>query len=189
MVPRFYTNCSKNSFIISANTYEKYIASKEYCIARRDGKMCFLRKCRFHIILIGDLKEFLPKLDAFCLNYQLVECVYTLFNFRFGCKIMSGVDKSLIMCSGQFISNNTKEWTECPSLRKRDPLRKKNNNHLFSSLQKTKSTQAIGSVFADRLEQVKKAKFKLELIKIVDSSVDGHYLYTSDLVSFKIRSF
>ena len=52
----------------------------------------------------------------------------------------------------------------------------------------TKSTQTSGSVFADRIEQVKKFNFELELIKFVDCFLDGHGNYTSILVSFKIKS-
>ena len=43
-------------------------------------------------------------------------------------------------------------------------------------------------MFADRIEQVKKTKFELELIKIVNWFLDGHGNYTSNLVSFKIKS-
>ena len=43
-----------------------------------------------------------------------------------------------------------------PSIAKKRFLRKKNKKLLLSSLQKTKSTQTSGSVFADRIEQVKK---------------------------------
>ena len=41
-------------------------------------------------------------------------------------------------------------------------------------------------MFADRIEQDKKTKFKIELIKNLDFIPDGHY--TSNLVSFKIKS-
>ena len=51
---------------------------------------------------------------------------------------------------------------------------------------KTKSTQTSGLC---RLDQVKKTKFELELIKNVDCILDGHGNYTSNLVSFKIKSF
>ena len=44
-------------------------------------------------------------------------------------------------------------------------------------------------MFAKRIEKVKKAKFDLELIKIVDCFLDGHGSYDSNLVSFKIKSF
>ena len=55
----------------------------------------------------------------------------------------------------------------------------------MSSLQKNKSTQTSGSVFAERIEKAKKTKFELELIKIEDCFLDGHGSYDSKLVSFK----
>ena len=89
-IPSFYTNYSKNSLLLSANTCEKYIVSKEYCIAHHDGKMCFLPDCRYHILIKGDIKELLQKLDAFCFNYQHLACLYTLLRlkYRFSGKIV-----------------------------------------------------------------------------------------------------
>ena len=83
VIHSFYTIYSKNSLLISANTYENFFVSKEYCIARHDDKMCFLPNCRYHIILIGNTKELLQKLDAFRFNYQHVDSLYTLFKYRF----------------------------------------------------------------------------------------------------------
>ena len=76
-----------------------------------------------------------------------------------------------------------------PSIAKKRLLRKKFKKHLLSSFQKTKSTQTSGSVFADGIEQVKRTKFEVELIKIVYCFLDGHGNYTSNLVSFKAKSF
>ena len=65
------------------------MVSKEYYIARHDDKMCFLPNCRFHNILLGNInKELLQKMDAFCFNYQHVDCLYTLFKYRFSGKIV-----------------------------------------------------------------------------------------------------
>ena len=75
-----------------------------------------------------------------------------------------------------------------PSNAKKRLLRKNYKKHLFSFFQKTKSTQTGGSVFAERIEKVKKTKFELDLIKIVDCFLDGHGNYDSNLVSFKIKS-
>ena len=75
-----------------------------------------------------------------------------------------------------------------PSLAKKRLLRKKFMQHFMSALQKNKSTQTSGSVFAGRIEKVKKTKFELELIKIVDCFLEGHGNYDSNLVSFKIKS-
>ena len=88
MIPSFYTKYLKNSLFISANTYEKYIVSKEYCIACHDDKMCFLPNGRYHIILIGNIEELLLKLDAFCFNYQHVDCLYTLLMYHFSGKVV-----------------------------------------------------------------------------------------------------
>ena len=75
-----------------------------------------------------------------------------------------------------------------PSIAKKRLLRKKYKKHLFSTFQKTKSTQFGGSVFAEGIEKVKKTKFELDLIKIVDCFLDGQGNYDSNLVSFKIKS-
>ena len=75
-----------------------------------------------------------------------------------------------------------------PSNAKKRLLRKKYKKHFFSSFQKTKPTQTSGSVLAERIEKVKKTKFELDFIKIVDCFLDGHGNYDSNLVSFKIKS-
>ena len=87
VIPSFCTNYSKNSLFNNINTFERDIVSKKYCIARHDDKICFLPNYRDHIILIGNIKELLQKMHAFCFNYQHVNCVYTLFKYRFTGKV------------------------------------------------------------------------------------------------------
>ena len=137
--------------------------------------MCFLPKCRYHIILIGNIKELLQKLDAFCFNYQHVDFLYTLFKYRFNGKIVikSGQLFDYLQRVVHFNQQN-RGVERMPSIAKKRLLRKKYKKHLFSSFQKTKATPTSGSVFADRVEQVKKIKSELELIKIVDCFLDGH---------------
>ena len=151
--------------------------------------MCFLPNCRYHKILIGNITDLLQKLDAFCFNYQHVDCLYTLFKCRLSGKI--------VFKCGQLFDNlqravhfkqQNRSLGRMPSIAIKRLLGKKYKNHLLSSFQKTKSTQISGSVFADRIEQVKKTKFELELIKIVECFLDDHGNYTSNLVSFKIKS-
>ena len=189
VIPSLYTSYSKNSLFISANTFEKYIVSKEYRIAGHDDKMFLLPNRRYHIILIGNIKEMLQKLDAFCFNYQHVDCLYTVFKYRFNSiiDIKSGQLFDYLQRANHFNQQN-RGVERMPSIAKKRLLRKKYKKHLLSSFQKTKSTQTSGSVFADRIEQVKKTKFELELIKNVDCFLDGHGNYTSNLVSFEIKS-
>ena len=59
LIRSFYTNFSKNSLCISANTYAKNIVSKKYCIDRRDDKICILPNCRYRIILLSNVNGLL----------------------------------------------------------------------------------------------------------------------------------
>ena len=59
----------------------------------------------------------------------------------------------------------------------------------MSALQKNKSTQTSGSVFAERIEKVNKTKVELELKrKIAHRFLDGNGNYDSKLVSFEKKS-
>ena len=139
--------------------------SKGYCIALHDDKMCFLPNCRYHIILVGNIKDLLQKLDSFCFNYQHVDCLYTLFKYRFNGKIFikSGQIFDILQSAVHFNQQN-RGMDRTSSIPKKKLLRKKYKKYLLSSYQKTKSTQTSGSVFADRIEQVKKTKFEIKLI-------------------------
>ena len=85
-------------------------------------------------------------------------------------------------------NHRIKRLDRMPSFAKKRLLKKKYIKRLFSSFQKTKTTQTNGSVFAERIEKVKKTKFEFELIKIVDCFLDGHGNFDSNLVSFEIKS-
>ena len=88
-IPSIYTKLSEKSLFISTTTYEKYIVCKDYCIAHHDNKTCFLPSCKYHIVLLGSVQEPLKKLDSFCFTYQHVDCLYTLFNYRFSGKVIA----------------------------------------------------------------------------------------------------
>ena len=87
--PTFYTKLSEKSLFISANTYEEYIVCKDYCIAHHDDKTCFLPSYKYQILLLGNVEELLKKLDTICLTYQHVDCLYTLFKYRFSGKVIA----------------------------------------------------------------------------------------------------
>ena len=88
-IPSFYAKKSQKSLFISAKRYEKYIVCKEYCIAHHVVKTCSLLAYKYHIILLGEIEELLHKLDKFCFTYQHVNCLYTLFKFRYSGKIVA----------------------------------------------------------------------------------------------------
>ena len=165
-IPSFYTKLSEKSLFISANTYEKYIACKDYCFANHDDKTCFLPACKYHILLLRNVEELLKNLDTFCFSYQHVDCLYTLFKYRFSGKVFakSGQVFGNVQRAVDFNQRN-KGVDRIPSFAKMRLLRKKYKKHLFSSFQKAKTTQTSGSVFAERIEKVKKTKFELDFIQ------------------------
>ena len=73
-----------------------------------------------------------------------------------------------------------------PSIAKNRLLRKNYKTHFFSSFHQTRTTQTSGSVFAERMQKVKKIKYEMELIRTLDCFLDGHGNYDSTLISFKI---
>ena len=87
-----------------------------------------------------------------------------------------------------YFNHQNRQKDRMPSIAKKRLLRKKQQKHLLSSFQKTKATQLSGSVFADRIEQVKKTKVVLKLINFLYCFLDGHGIYTSNLVSFKMKA-
>ena len=87
----------KTQPFVYANTYEMYNVDKEHCIAHHNDKMCFLPNCRYQNVPKRDKKELLLTLDALSFNYQHVDCLYTLFKYRFSGKI--------VVKSGQFFDN------------------------------------------------------------------------------------
>ena len=68
-ISSFYAKISEKSLFISANTYEKSIVCKDYCIAHHDDKTCSLTTCKYRIIPFGEIEELLHKLDTFCFTY------------------------------------------------------------------------------------------------------------------------
>ena len=143
--------------------------SEEYCTTHQDDKMCFVPICRYHVLLKGDIKQLLQKLDAFCFYYQYVDCLNTPFKCRFCSEIVvkNGQLFDNVQKVAQFHHQN-KGSDRMPRIGQRRLLRKNNKKKLVGPFQKSKSTQTSGSVFANRIEQVQKAIPQLELMKFVD---------------------
>ena len=156
-IPSFYTKISEKSLPISANTFENNIVCKDYCIAHHHDNTCFLPTRKYHIILLEKVEELLKKLDTFCFTYQQVDCLYTLFKYRFSWKFnaKSGQVFDNVQRAVDFNHRN-KGVDRMPSFAKRRLLRKKFKKHLFSSFQKSQTTHTSGSVFVERIEQVKR---------------------------------
>ena len=184
-IPSFYTKLAEKSLFISASIHKKCIVCKDYFIAHHDDNTCVLLACKYHIRLLGNVEELLEKLDAFCFTYQHVECLYTLFKYRFRGKVIAKSGQVFENVQGKADFNHRNKGVDrMPSIAKKRLLLKMFKKHFFSFFQKTKTTQTSGSVFAERIKKVKKTKFELELLKVVDCFLDGHGNYDSNLACF-----
>ena len=156
-IPSFYAKISQKIIFNCAKTYEKHIVCKDYCIAHHDDKTCCLPVCKDHIILYGEIEELLHFLDTFCFTYQHVDCLYTLFKYRFNGKIIakSGNGFDNVQRAISFNQRN-RGVDKMSSIANKRLSRKKFKQLFMSALQKNKSTQTSGSVFAERIEKVKK---------------------------------
>ena len=151
-IPSFYEKISEKSLFISANTYEKNLVCKDYCIAHHDDKTFFSPACKYLIILRGNVEELVKNLDTFWFTYQHVDCPYTLFKYRFSGKVI--VERGQVFDNVQRAvdsNHRNKGVDRMPSIAKEKFLRKKYKKHAMSSFQKTKTTQTSGLVFSGRI--------------------------------------
>ena len=155
--PAFTQKFQKKSLFISAITYEKYNIGKDYCFVHHDDKTCFLPSCKYHRLPLGNVEELVKRLDTFCFNYQHMDCLYTLFKYRFRGKVIPKTGQAFdnVQRAVDF-NQRSKGMDRMQSIAKKRLLRKTYKKQLFSSFQKTKTTQTSGSVFAEGIEKVKK---------------------------------
>ena len=137
---------------------------------------------------MGDIKELLQNLDAFCFNYQQMDCLYTLFQYHLSSKSVIKTGQSFDIPEISLFQppkqSNGQNAQHC----EKETFEEKNKQYLLSSFQSTKLTQISGSVLLNRNEQVKKKKFQIEQTKSVDCFQERHGNFAKNLVSLKRKS-
>ena len=96
VIPSFFAKYSEKAFGFCKHI-KKWILCKNYCIAHQDAHICFLPKCRYHIFLLGNVKSLVQELDVLCFAYQHVDCLFTLFKYRF--------DENVVVTSSKVFDN------------------------------------------------------------------------------------
>ena len=161
---------------------------KNYCIAHHDADTCFLPHCRYHIFFLCNFEELLQELDQWCFAYKHVDCLFTLFMYRF--------TRDNVVRNGQVFdkvqrgvcfNGSNKGVHRMPSIAKKKVSKKNYRKQLLSPVQKTKSMQSNRRVSAERIEQEKKAKFGVELSKPVENFSDGYGGNSTISVNFEIN--
>ena len=156
-IPSFYAKISEKSIFISTTRFEKYIVCKDYCIAHHDDKTCYLIACKYHIILLGNVEELLKKLDTFCFNYQHVDCLYTLFKYRFSGKVFakSGQVFDNVQQAVDFNPRN-KGVDRMPSVAKKRLLRKKFKKPYSAPFKRQKQRRPVAQSLQKDLKKSKR---------------------------------
>ena len=119
--PAFTKKFQKKNFSISANTYEKYLVCKDYCIAHHGGKTCFYPLVNIRLYYLETLNScrrssihFALPINTWivCIHYSSIDSVE---------KLLQRVENCLITCNEQLtFIKETRKWTECRALQKRD---------------------------------------------------------------------
>ena len=191
-LPSFHSEyCQKSLFIsVSSDFYEKYIVTNNFCVSTHNC-YCSLENCKFHILLIGSsFDQILQRLGNFHFTYQIIDCLYSLYKYRFYSNVISSTGEVFNQLD-RAVHHNLK-WKgkeKVPSVSKKSLLRKKFKRHYLCSNQKLASTQTIGSAFLERVRKVQNSKYAHDLLKIIDCFIDGYGFVNSDHVNFSIKNF
>ena len=144
----FGLQCKISFYLCLRKLYEKFIVTQDYCVSNHSS-FCSVENCKFHLVLVGSsLDQILQRLDKNHFTYHIVDCIYTLYKYRFFSKIISSRGEVFNQLN-QAVEHNMKCRIpeKLPSVAKKRLLRKKFKRHYLSSAQKLASTQTFGSAF------------------------------------------
>ena len=126
----------QNLFLyLSQKTFiRKFIDTQDYCVSNHSS-FCSVENCKFHLVLIGSLlDEILQRLDKYHFTYQIVDCIYTLYKYRFYFNIISSRGEVFNQLNRADEHNlKCRIPKKLPSIAKKRLLRKKFKRHYFSS--------------------------------------------------------
>ena len=113
---------------------------KDYCIAHHNEKTCFLPACKYHIVLLGSVQELLKMLDTFCFTYQHVDCLYTLFKYRFSGKVFAKSGQVFDIVQRAVDFNHRNKGVDNAEHCKKETLEEKLQKTFFQLLSKDKNS-------------------------------------------------
>ena len=170
-LPSFFSEyCQKSLFnSVSSEFYEKHIVTNNFCVSTHNT-YCSLKNCKFHILLnCSSFDQILQRLGNFHFTYQIIDCLYTLYKYRFYSNVISSIREVFNQLDRAVHHNlNWKGAEKKPSVVKKRLLRKTFKRQYLCSNQKLASTQTIGSAYLERVRQVQNSNYEHDLLKIFD---------------------
>ena len=121
---------------------KNFLWSESTALSITMPKCAFLPNRRYNLLFLRNFEELLQKLNPFCFTYQQVDCLSTLFKYRFSGNrfVRSGQVFENVQIAVCFNQRN-REMDRMPSIAKRRLLRREDRKQILSSFQKTKSMQ------------------------------------------------
>ena len=189
VIPCFSTKYSKNCLFFCKHIRKLHCEFKKlHCSSRWEDVL----PTQLHILHHTIRRHWRAAIETGCILFQLPTHGLTVNTFQVSIQWQNCCQEwiNFSNCAvGRSFQPPKQRTGHNAQHREKSFLLKKYKIQLLSSLQKTKSMQPIGSVFADRIEQVKKIKLELKQIKILDCFLHGHGIYTSQLESFFKKIF
>ena len=120
LLTSFYAIFSKINLFSSPNNSATFLGCEDNSIAHNDDKLCRLRSCRYHVLLIGDFedrrKNWMQSASAtktwtICIRLSSTDSVK---------KMLPTLDWCLTTCREWFVFiKEPRQGTECPASQKR----------------------------------------------------------------------
>ena len=188
LLPSSFEKYNRNCLFVSIyqENINKFLITSNYSVAIHKD-FCSVEKCTYHILLYSEEgpESLLKKLNGSTFLYQHVDCVFTLYKFRFygnivrkNGEIIDELEKAV-----KYIESH-KYLEKCPSITKKRLLRKKFCGRVPTV---TTSTQTCSYSFDKRIQMLRNSKYELDLLNIIDCMIDGQGSVYSKFVEFHCK--
>lgn len=193
LLPAFFVSYNEKALFLStmSSSFENFLLTTEYCVAEHNNNFCPLAHCKYHILLLStsNIDHLLEQLENFKFSYQSVDCFYTLFKHQFNKNVIVKNGNVFDIVQRAVNHNSGKRSLEkTPSIAKKRLSRKKFRNHLSSMQLKCQEIEPDSLVFLDRVEKVRRTKYDIELLKILDCFINGCGTIDSSRILFQIKN-
>ena len=126
----------------------------------------------------------MQRLEKYHFAYQIVDCIYTLYNYRIFSNVVSSGGEVFNQLN-RAVEHNLKCRIpeKLSTVAKKRQLQQKIKRQYLSSAQKLTSTQTFGSAFLERIRKVQNSKYETDLLKNVDCFIDDYGTVNSECVN------
>ena len=160
--PTFYSDYNAKCLFVSENFYEKFIVTQDYCVSNHSS-FCPVENCKLHLVLIeSSLDQILQRLDKYHFTYQIVDCLYTLYKYRFYFNIISSRGEVFNQSNRAVEHNlNCRIPEKLPSVAKKRQLRKNSKDIISVLLRSLRPLRLLDQLFWKGFEKFKTQSMRL----------------------------